>query len=174
MLQNKLQVFCCPFYLTFTALFINMSPGTKLRSRGKRQKTGSNRNNNGNRSEPSGILGRGKKPPFSLPRLPLDRRFTGGFFFSSTPIFSSFSHNAEPGPRLIHTRILKFKRQLTFALFAAVGSKGHGLLFCDWWVSIRFVCFCVTRFVACDRIVNCGFLNFRVRVFLKRAVRNSL
>ena len=43
------------------------------------------------------------------------------------------------------------------------------------------MCFCVTRFVACDRIVidgsekrKCegGFLNFRVRVFLKSAVRN--
>ena len=22
---------------------------------------------------------------------------------------------------------------------------------CDWWISIRFVCFCVSRFVACDR-----------------------
>ena len=21
---------------------------------------------------------------------------------------------------------------------------------CDWWISIRFVCFCVSRFVACD------------------------
>ena len=21
---------------------------------------------------------------------------------------------------------------------------------CDWWISICFVCFCVSRFVACD------------------------
>ena len=45
------------------------------------------------------------------------------------------------------------------------------------------MCFCVTRFVACDRTVidgsekrKCegGFLNFRVRVSLKSAVRNFL
>ena len=63
-------------------------------------------------------------------------------------------------------RILKFKSQLTITLFAAVnqlkgplrkqnftltGSKGHGFCFCDWWILIRFVCFCVSRFVACDR-----------------------
>ena len=23
-------------------------------------------------------------------------------------------------------------------------------MICDWWISIRFVCFCVSRFVACD------------------------
>ena len=52
-------------------------------------------------------------------------------------------------------------------------------LFCDWWISIRFVCFCVSRSVACDR--NYGWrkqktqlwrrlLNFRVRMFVKSAV----
>ena len=24
-------------------------------------------------------------------------------------------------------------------------------MICDWWISIRFVCFYVSRFVACDR-----------------------
>ena len=24
-------------------------------------------------------------------------------------------------------------------------------MICDCWISIRFVCFCVSRFVACDR-----------------------
>ena len=24
-------------------------------------------------------------------------------------------------------------------------------MICDWWISIRFVYFCVSRFVACDR-----------------------
>ena len=59
-------------------------------------------------------------------------------------------------------RILKFKSELTIAFFTAVsrlnkplrkqnftltGSKVHG----DWWILICFVCFCVSRFVACDR-----------------------
>ena len=62
-------------------------------------------------------------------------------------------------------RIQKFKSQLTIAFFAAVnhlngplrkqnftltGSKGHGFGF----VIGRFrpvLCFCVSRFVACDR-----------------------
>ena len=39
---------------------INLQPGTRLRSGGKRQKTGLNRKNIGERSEPSGGLGRGK------------------------------------------------------------------------------------------------------------------
>ena len=94
-------------------------------------------------------------------------------------------------------RILKFKSQLTIAFFAAVnhlkgplrkqnftltGSKGQGLWFviCDWWISIRFVCFCVLRFVACDRNYDWRqwktqlwrrLMNFRVRMFVKSAVR---
>ena len=55
--------------------------------------------------------------------------------------------------------------QLMFAFFAAVnhlsrplreqftsmGSKGPGLLvICDWWILIPFVCFSVSRFIACD------------------------
>ena len=95
--------------------------------------------------------------------------------------------------------ILKFKSQLTFAFFATVihlrgplrkqnfsltDSKGHGLWFVigGFWsvlcVSV-FLCFCVSRFVDCD----CNYdwwqpktqlwrqvLNFRVRMFVKRAV----
>ena len=50
---------------------------------------------------------------------------------------------------------------------------------CDCWISIRFVCFCVSRFVACDRIYDRRqrktqlwrrLLSFRVRVFVKSAV----
>ena len=50
---------------------------------------------------------------------------------------------------------------------------------CDWWILIRFVCFCVSRFVACDRNYDWRqrktqlwrrLLNFRVRVFVKSAV----
>ena len=31
------------------------------------------------------------------------------------------------------------------------GFKRSRFVICDWWISIRFVCFCVLRFVACDR-----------------------
>ena len=86
-------------------------------------------------------------------------------------------------------RILKFKSQLTIAFFAAMnhlngplrkqyftltGSKGHGL-----WFVIGFVCFCVSRFVACDRNYDWRQqkiqlwrrpLNFRVRMFVKSTV----
>ena len=53
---------------------------------------------------------------------------------------------------------------------------------CDLWISIRFVCFCVSRFVACDRNYDWQqrktqlwrrLLNFRVRTFLKSAVKTS-
>ena len=60
-------------------------------------------------------------------------------------------------------RILKFKSQLTIGFFAAVNhlngplrkqnftSRVQKVMVCDLWISIRFVCFCVSRFVACDR-----------------------
>ena len=50
---------------------------------------------------------------------------------------------------------------------------------CHWWISIRFGCFCVSMFVACDRNYDWGqqktqlwgrLLNFRVRMFVKSAV----
>ena len=81
--------------------------------------------------------------------------------------------------------------QMTFAFFAAIDHLS-GLLrtenlnglrrsVCDLWlgISIRFVCFGVSRFVACDRNYDWQqqkthlwrrLLNFRVRVFLKSAV----
>ena len=57
----------------------------------KKAKTGLNRKNNGERSEPSGGLGSGKGP-FPLPRLPL------GSLRSS--IFFLFPPMRSPGPRL--------------------------------------------------------------------------
>ena len=91
-------------------------------------------------------------------------------------------------------RIVKFKSQLTIAFFAAVnhlngpprkqnftltGSKGHHL-WCDQWIWIRFVCFCVSRFVAFDSNYDWRqwktqylwrrLLHFRVWMFVKSAV----
>ena len=90
-------------------------------------------------------------------------------------------------------RILKFKSQLTTAFFTAVnhlnwplrkqnftltGSKGQVL----WFVIGGFrsvLCFCVSRFVACDRNYDwrerktqlwTRLLNFRVRMFVKSTV----
>ena len=52
-------------------------------------------------------------------------------------------------------RILKFRSQPTIAFFAAVNhlhqSRVQKVMVCDLWISIRFVCFSVSRFVACDR-----------------------
>ena len=57
--------------------------------------------------------------------------------------------------------------------------KRSWFVFCDWWISIRFVCFCVSRFVACDRNYDWRHretqlwrrhLNFRVPMFVKSAV----
>ena len=54
---------------------------------------------------------------------------------------------------------------------------------CHWWISICFGCFCVSRLVACDRNYDWRqrktqlwrrLLNFRVRMFVKSAVINSL
>ena len=60
-------------------------------------------------------------------------------------------------------RILKFRTQPTIAFFAAVNhlngplrkrnftSQVQKVKVCDLWISIRFVCFSVSGFVACDR-----------------------
>ena len=60
-------------------------------------------------------------------------------------------------------RILEFRTQPTIAFFAAVNhlngplrkqnftSRVQKVMVCDFWISIRFVCFSVSRFVACDR-----------------------
>ena len=68
--------------------------------------------------------------------------------------------------RFISTWIQKFKSQLTFAFFAAVNplsrplmkqkftptrsNEQSWLVICEWQVLICFVCFPVSRFVACD------------------------
>ena len=62
------------------------------------------------------------------------------------------------------TRALKFKKQLTFEFFAAVNHLSGRLkktvvyfngpkrfVICDWLISIRFGCFFISGFVACDR-----------------------
>ena len=55
-------------------------------------------------------------------------------------------------------------------------------LICDWRISIHFVCFCISRFVTCDRNYDWRqpktqlwrrLLNFRVRMFLKSTVRQE-
>ena len=74
----------------------------------------------------------------------VDRKL--GLHFSQTcEIWSS-----EPNRRL---RFLL----LSIILTDLLGNKTllHGLkrswfVICDWWISIRFVCFGVSRFVACD------------------------
>ena len=95
-------------------------------------------------------------------------------------------------------RILQFKSQLTIAFFTAVnhlngplrkqklyfnGVKRSRVVICDWWISIRFVCFCASRFVACDRYYDWRqwktqlwrrILNFRVRMFVKSAVSREI
>ena len=52
-------------------------------------------------------------------------------------------------------------------------------MICDWWISIHFVCFCVSRFVSCDRDYDWRhwktqlrrqLLSFRVCMFMKGAV----
>ena len=59
------------------------------------------------------------------------------------------------------------------------GFKRSWFVICDWWISIRFVCFCVSRFVACDRNYDWRqqktqlwkwLLNLRVRMFVKSTV----
>ena len=58
--------------------------------------------------------------------------------------------------------------------------KRSRFVICDWWISIRFVCFCVSRFIACDRNYDWRqqktqlwrqLLNFKVRMFVKSVVR---
>ena len=89
-------------------------------------------------------------------------------------------------------RILKFKIQPTIAfslpsiiLTDLLGNKTllrSWFLICDWRISIRFVCSCISRFVTCDRNYDWRqpktqlwrrLLNFRVRMFLKSTVRQE-
>ena len=90
-------------------------------------------------------------------------------------------------------QILKFKSQPTIAFFAAVNhlngplrkqnftSRVQKVMVCDLWISIRFVCFCVSRFVACDHNYDWRqrktqlwrrLLKYRVRMFVKSAVND--
>ena len=69
-------------------------------------KRGSHRENIGERSEPSGGLGRCLK---ATPLFPLSRLLLGSLrslisFFRPSQFFSPFSPNAEPGPRLTPNR----------------------------------------------------------------------
>ena len=64
--------------------------------------------------------------------------------------------------RFTNMQILKFRSQPTIAFFAAVNhldgplrkqivtSRVQKVMVCDLWISIHFVCFSVSRFVACD------------------------
>ena len=63
------------------------------------------------------------------------------------------------------------------------GFKRSWFVICDWWISIRFVCFSVSRFVACDRNYDWRqrktqlwewLLNFRVRMFVKSTVKSQM
>ena len=87
---------------------------------------------------------------------------------------------------------LKFKRQLTYAFFTTINHKSKRtswetelylngftrswFVICDWWISILFVCFCVTRFLLVIVIMidgskkcNCegGFWTLEFCVFVK-------
>ena len=65
--------------------------------------------------------------------------------------------------RFTNMRLLKFRSQPTIAFFVAVNylngslrkqnftSRVQKVVVCDLWISIRLVCFSVSRFVACDR-----------------------
>ena len=63
------------------------------------------------------------------------------------------------------------------------GFKRSLFVICDWWMSIRFMCFCVSRFVACDHNYDWRQretqlwrrpISFRVRVFLKSTVKVTI
>ena len=96
-----------------------------------------------------------------------------------------------------NTRTLKFKNQLTFGFFAPVNVKEplrkqklylnrfkrSWFVICDRWISFGFLCFCVSKFVACDRYHGWRqrktqswrrLLNFTVRVFIKSAERLNI
>ena len=84
----------------------------------------------------------------------------------------------------------KANRRLRFSLPSIIltdllGNKTllrSWFLICDWRISIRFVCSCISRFVTCDRNYDWRqpktqlwgrLLNFRVRMFLKSTVRQE-
>ena len=89
-------------------------------------------------------------------------------YYVKLPIMSRFVEdvNTRQGPffSLNFTDVLDFEflcdvnqtvkvrcllsRPLRKQVFTTVGSKGHGFVICDWWISILFVCFCVSRLFA--------------------------
>ena len=39
-----------------------------------------------------------------------------------------------------------------------LGNKRSWFVICDWWISIRFVCFCISRFVAFELLCSVAML----------------
>ena len=54
--------------------------------------------------------------------------------------------------RCIPLRVLQTSKE--FWVFISADLLGNTSFTCDWCISIHFVCFCVSRFVACDRPVS--------------------
>ena len=124
----------------------------------KMMKRESHRENIGERSEPSGGLGRCLKatPLFPLSRLPLGSLRLPICFFRPRQFFSPFPPNAEPGPRLTPNRPYGYQPQelrldLTVKYFFVnlhVHVPGNA--------SIRT---CTATFLVCDfSISDLGFL----------------
>ena len=63
-----------------------------------------------------------------------------GVFRSSRQKMSNANHLSGPLRKRKNKYFNVFKRSL--------------FVICDWWISIRFVSFCVSRFVACDLIAT--------------------
>ena len=52
-------------------------------------------------------------------------------------------------------------------------------MICDWWISIRFVCFCISRFISCDgnydgQLPACRRLLFPLLHAEKGRLRNAV
>ena len=104
-------------------------------------------------------------------------------FYPLSPII----HIQPPPPLPHHTNICKLsqlggampfvvsrcafcKLQRNFGFFCSVnhlsGPLRKHMFTCDWCISIHFVCFCVSRFVACDRPVSAIIDYFSWKIFL--------
>ena len=110
----------------------SLGPGSAVREKGTR----SNRKNIGERSEPSHKLGRERaaatlSPPQLMAHFSLSSTLSSlrspTFFFRLRRFFSSFSPNAEPGPRLVSLRplqlALKGRKGLATPLIPIVDRK---------------------------------------------------
>ena len=51
----------------------------------------------------------------------------------------------------IPKRMEEYLRNVNAGKLYFKGFKRSWIVISDWWISIRFVSFCVSRFVACDR-----------------------